>query len=73
MKVENLAYPWKKDMDEYRDQIRRDYEQQIQLLKSDMQNMQNTINNLRTFSQDLYDRLNIGNSNYNSNPINKVY
>ena len=69
MTPEGLLYPWKADVEKTKEELMRELNQ----LRTDMQNMQNTINNLRTFSQDLYDRLNISNSNYNSNPVNKVY
>lgn len=65
MKIENLAYPWKEDF--------KQLQIEITSLKIEMQNMQNTINNLRIFNQELYDRINIGNSNYNSSPVQRPW
>jgi hypothetical protein len=61
--IEDLEYPWRKDMKKYDDHIFR-LEQEISNLRADR-------DNLRYFCQQLYDRLNLSQPNYSSQMINK--
>ena len=65
MKVENLAYPWRDDI--------KQLQHEIENLKQDLINMRIQYDNLKMFSQQLYDRLNIGNSHYDASPVQRPY
>ena len=65
MKVENLAYPWREDY--------RELQHEIEILKQNLLDLKMQYDNLKVFSQQLYDRLNIANSLYNSSPVQRPY
>jgi hypothetical protein len=73
MTPEGLLYPWKKDLEKAAQEMRSNYDYRIQTLEQNLNDLRLQNDNLKMFCQQLYDRLNLGTSNYNSNPLNKVY
>lgn len=68
MKLEDLEYPWRKDLNPDLDSLRGEIEQ----LKREMIMLRDENFNLKTFCQSLYDRLDMRNGTYISS-VNKPY
>jgi SMC interacting uncharacterized protein involved in chromosome segregation len=65
MDLEKLNYPWRSDLDKL--------QSEIETLKAEIMNLRMQNDNLKYFLQQLYDRLNLAQTNYNSQPVNRPY